>query len=56
MLRNALDGSNMGRINFSAGADKDHAGQGLDQLFERADGALYTTKRLRRDRVAPDRG
>lgn len=41
---------------LSAGADKHHAGQGLDQLFERADGALYTTKRLRRDRVAPDRG
>ena len=56
VLRNAVDGSSMGRISFSAGVAEHRAGQGPDQLIERADGALYTAKRLGRDRVVPDRG
>jgi diguanylate cyclase len=56
VLRSAVDGSSMGRISFSAGVAEHRAGQGADQLIERADGALYTAKRLGRDRVVPDRG
>lgn len=56
VLRSAVDGSSMGRISFSAGVAEHRAGQGPDQLIERADGALYTAKRLGRDRVVPDRG
>ncbi|WP_081586991.1 GGDEF domain-containing protein [Sandarakinorhabdus sp. AAP62] len=56
VLRSAVDGSSMGRISFSAGVAEHRDGQGPDQLIERADGALYTAKRLGRDRVVPDRG
>jgi diguanylate cyclase len=56
VLRSAVDGSSMGRISFSAGVAEHRAGQGAEQLIERADGALYTAKRLGRDRVVPDRG
>ncbi len=56
VLRSAVDGSSMGRISFSAGVAEHRAGQGPDQLIERADIALYTAKRLGRDRVVPDRG
>ena len=56
VLRSAVDGSSMGRISFSAGVAEHRAGQGADQLIERADTALYTAKRLGRDRVVPDRG
>lgn len=56
VLRSAVDGSSMGRISFSAGVAEHRAGQGPDQLIERADSALYTAKRLGRDRVVPDRG
>ena len=56
VLRSAADGSSMGRISFSAGVAEHRTGQGPDQLIERADGALYTAKRLGRDRVVPDRG
>jgi len=56
VLRSAVDGSSMGRISFSAGVAEHRAGQTAGQLIERADGALYTAKRLGRDRVVPDRG
>ncbi|WP_310473940.1 diguanylate cyclase [Sandarakinorhabdus sp.] len=56
VLRSAVDGSSMGRISFSAGVAEHRADQGADQLIERADSALYTAKRLGRDRVVPDRG
>ncbi|WP_353215980.1 GGDEF domain-containing protein [Sandarakinorhabdus sp.] len=56
MLRSAVDGSSMGRISFSAGVAEHRGDQSADQLIERADSALYTAKRLGRDRVVPDRG
>lgn len=56
VLRSAVDGSSMGRISFSAGVAEHRAGQDPAQLIDRADSALYTAKRLGRDRVVPDRG
>lgn len=56
VLRSAVDGSSMGRISFSAGVAEHRDGQSAEQVIERADGALYTAKRLGRDRVVPDRG
>lgn len=56
VLRSAVDGSSMGRVSFSAGVAEHRHPQGAEQLIERADGALYTAKRLGRDRVVPDRG
>lgn len=55
VLRSAVDGSSMGRISFSAGVAEHRHPQSADHLIERADGALYTAKRLGRDRVVPDR-
>jgi len=56
VLRSAVDGSSMGRISYSAGVAQHRDGQPVEQLIARADGALYTAKRLGRDRVVPDRG
>lgn len=56
VLRNAGDGSSMGRIGFSAGVAAPHDDDSADTLVARADRALYTAKRMGRDRVVPDRG
>ena len=55
IIRNAGDGSSMGRISFSAGVAGDHPGDDADSLIDRADKALYSAKRMGRDRVVPDR-
>jgi diguanylate cyclase len=56
VLRSAVDGSSMGRISFSAGVAEQRGQQTPEQVIARADSALYTAKRLGRDRVVPDRG
>lgn len=55
IIRNAVDGSSMGRVSFSAGVSGDRPGDSCDSLIARADAALYSAKRMGRDRVVPDR-
>lgn len=55
IIRRTADGASMGRITFSAGVAVSHAGDTPDSVIARADSALYTAKRLGRDRVIPDR-
>lgn len=55
IIRNAVDGSSLGRVSFSAGVAADRHDDSCDALIERADRALYSAKRMGRDRVVPDR-
>jgi len=55
IIRRTADGASMGRITFSAGVSVNHGDDTPDSVIARADGALYTAKRLGRDRVIPDR-
>ncbi len=55
IIRNASDGSSLGRVSFSAGVAADRLEDSCDTLIERADRALYSAKRMGRDRVVPDR-
>lgn len=55
LIRRNVDGSNLGRVSFSAGIAADRPGEDAEALIGRADAALYTAKRLGRDRVIPDR-
>jgi diguanylate cyclase len=55
IIRNATDGSSLGRVSFSAGVAGDRHDDTADTLIARADNALYTAKRMGRDRVVPDR-
>jgi diguanylate cyclase len=56
VIRNAVDGSSLGRVSFSAGLTQDKPDDSPSTILERADRALYTAKRMGRDRVIPDRG
>ncbi len=56
VIRNAVDGSSLGRVSFSAGVSGDKPEDTASTLLERADKALYMAKRMGRDRVVPDRG
>ena len=56
IIRNAVDGSSLGRVSFSAGVTIDKPEDSSSTILERADRALYTAKRMGRDRVVPDRG
>ncbi len=55
IIRRTADGASMGRITFSAGVAASHADDTPDSVIARADSALYTAKRMGRDRVIPDR-
>jgi diguanylate cyclase len=55
IIRRTADGASMGRITFSAGVAINHDDDSADSVISRADTALYTAKRLGRDRVIPDR-
>jgi diguanylate cyclase len=55
IIRRTADGASMGRITFSAGVAVNRADDTADSVISRADAALYTAKRLGRDRVIPDR-
>ena len=56
IIRNAVDGSSLGRVSFSAGITLDKPADTSSTILERADRALYTAKRMGRDRVVLDRG
>lgn len=53
IIRRSDDGSSMGRISFSAGTALARADETPVAVIQRADAALYTAKRLGRDRVVP---
>ena len=55
IIRNAVDGSSIGRVSFSAGVSGDRPDDSCDTLIARADAALYCAKRMGRDRVVQDR-
>lgn len=55
IIRNAIDGSSLGRVSFSAGVAGDRFDDDCDTLIDRADRSLYNAKRMGRDRVVPDR-
>lgn len=55
IIRNAADGSSLGRVSFSAGVAGDRPSDTCDTLIDRADRSLYNAKRMGRDRVVPDR-
>lgn len=54
VLRRSDDGSNLGRVSFSAGVATHRDGDSSDSLLDRADAALYAAKRAGRDRVLPE--
>ena len=55
IIRNAVDGSSLGRVSFSAGVAGDRPNDDCDTLIDRADRSVYNAKRMGRDRVVPDR-
>ncbi len=55
LLRRNDDGVSIGRVSFSAGVAADRPGDPVDSVIARADDALYSAKRLGRDRIIPDR-
>lgn len=55
IIRRTSDGVSMGRISYSAGVSINHSADSSESVIARADAALYTAKRLGRDRVIPDR-
>ena len=50
-VMNKMTGESLGKITISIGAGKFEYGEPLSQLINRADAALYTAKRLGRNRV-----